>query len=77
MILDVAHQNRSGEEIVGWDIEEALDLAGMEIEGEHAVDAGPGDEIGDKFGRYRRARTGFAVLAGIAEIGDHGGDAAG
>ena len=30
---------RGGEEVVGRDVEEALDLAGMEIQGQHAVDA--------------------------------------
>ena len=74
-LLDVAHDDRRGEQIVGRDIEEALDLAGMQIECEHAIGAGMGDQIGDELRRNRRARPDFAVLPGIAEIGDHRGDA--
>ena len=46
----------------------------MEIHRQHAVGAGGGDEVGDQLGRDRRARPGFAVLPGIAEIGDDRGD---
>ena len=48
----------------------------MQVERHDAVDAGMGDQVGDQLGRNRRARAGFAVLPGIAEIGDHRGDAA-
>ena len=34
-----------------------------------------GDQVGDQLGRDRRAGPGFAVLPGVAEIGDHRGDA--
>ena len=74
-LLDVAHHHRRGEEVVGRDVEEALDLAGMQVERQHPVGAGVGDQVGDELGRDRRARAGFAVLPGIAEIGDHRGDA--
>ena len=76
-LLDVAHHHRRGVEIVGRDVEEALDLAGVEVERQHAVGAGAGDQVGDELGRDRRARAGFAVLPGIAEIGDDRGDAPG
>ena len=46
-----------GEEIVGRDVEEALDLAGMQIDGQHAVGARLGDQIGHQLGRDRRARA--------------------
>ncbi len=49
----------------------------MQIDGENAVGAGLGDQIGHQLGRYRRAGTDFAVLAGVTEIGDHRRDAAG
>ena len=75
MGLDVAHHDRRGEQIVGRDVEEALDLAGVQIDGQHAVGAGAGDEIGDELGRDRRARPRLPVLAGVAEIGDDRRDA--
>ena len=55
MVLHVAGENGRCEEIVGGDIEKALDLAGMEIEGENAVGAGFGDQIGDELGGNRGA----------------------
>jgi hypothetical protein len=57
--------------MTGRDVEEALDLAGMEVDREDAVGAGDGDEVGDQLGRDRRARPGLPVLPGIAEIGHH------
>ena len=75
-LFDVAHHDRRGEQIVGRNIEEALDLPGVKVERQHAVDAGAGDQIGDELGGDRRARPGFAILPGIAEIGDHRRDAA-
>src|SRR4029079_6246612 len=77
VLLDVAGHHRNRIEVVGGDVEEALDLAGVEIEGEGAVGAGAGDEVGDELGGNRRAGAGFAVLPGIAEIGDHRRDALG
>ena len=67
--------DRRGEQIVGRDIEEALDLAGVQVDGQHAVGAGVSDHVGDELGRDRRARPCLAILTGVAEIGDHGGDA--
>ena len=74
-LLHVARHHRHGEQIVGRDVEEALDLAGMQVERQHAVGAGPGDQIGDQLGRDRRAAGCAAVLPGIAEIGNHRRDA--
>ena len=73
---DVAHHHRRGVEIIGRNVEEALDLPGVQVERHHAVDAGLGDHIGHQLGRNRRARTDLAVLPGVAEIGDHRRDAA-
>ncbi len=74
---DVLHEHRRGHQIVQRDVEEALDLAGMQVEGQHPVGAGAGDQVGDQLGRDRRARAGLAVLPGIAVIGHHRGDPAG
>ncbi len=72
-VLDVLDEDRRGVEVVGRDVEEALDLPGMEIERQHAVGAGGGDHVGDQLRRDRRARRRFAVLPRIAEIGDDRG----
>src|SRR5690606_20190324 len=74
---DVAGEDWRGGEVVGGDGKKALDLGGVQIEGQDAVGAGVGDEIGHQLGRYGRAGGRFPVLAGIAVIGQHGGDAAG
>ena len=58
-LLDVAHHHRGAEQVVGRNVEEALDLAGMEVDGQHAVGAGAGDEIGDEFRGDRRAEKPF------------------
>ena len=65
------------EQIVGRDIEEALDLTRR---GDRRVStrSAPArlDQVGDELGRDRRARAGLPVLPGVAEIGDHRCDAA-
>ena len=76
-LADIAQENGCGEEVVSGDIKEALNLCGVEVDGEYAVGACVGDHIGDEFRGDRGARAGFAILAGIAEIGNDGGDAAG
>ena len=43
----------------------------MQIKRQHAVRTRLGDQIGDQLGGNRRARAGFAVLTGIAEIRQH------
>ncbi len=67
--LDICRHHRGGEEIVGRDVEEALDLSRVEIDREHALGPCLGNQIGYQLGRNRSPRAGFAVLAGIAEIG--------
>ena len=46
----------------------------MQVERQHPVGAGAGDQIGDELGGNRRARSEFAILPGIAVIGDDGRD---
>lgn len=75
--LDIGRHHRRTEQIVCRDVEEALDLAGVEIDRQDAVGAGGGDQVGDQLGADRRARAGLTVLAGIAEIGNDGGDSLG
>ena len=73
----MVHKHRGAQQIVHRDVEEALDLVGVEVHGEHPVRAGPGDEVGHQLGGDGVAGLGLAVLPGIAEVGDDGGDAPG
>ena len=47
----------------------------MQVDREDAVGARGGDQVGDELSGYGRARTRFAILTGVAEIGDDRGDA--
>jgi hypothetical protein len=65
-------------DIVHRDVEEALDLVGMQVDRYHAVGAHRRDHRGGDLGRDRHARgTGPPVLAGVAEIRDDRGHAGG
>lgn len=46
--LDVLHHCRLGKEVVNGDVEETLDLRGVEIHGDYVVGTGNGEEVGDK-----------------------------
>ena len=50
--------------MVDGNIEEALDLVGVEIHGDHTVNTGGSEQIGHKFGAYRHAGLILAVLTG-------------
>ena len=71
VLLDVADHDGRAIEIVGRNVEEALDLAGMQVEREDAVGAGMGDQVGDKLGRDGRAGL------GLAAVGEHHFDVVG
>ncbi len=73
----VLHKDGGAQQIVHWDIKEALDLVGVEVHGQHPVRSRRGDQVGHQLGGDGVPRLGFAVLAGVAEIGDNSGDAAG
>src|SRR5690554_973659 len=78
LVLDVVHQSGRAVDVVHGNVEEALDLVGMQVDGEHAVDAHVGQHVGHHLGADRHAGgTRAAVLAGVAEVGDHGSDARG
>ena len=76
-IGEVADENRGSEEVVDGDVEEALDLRGVEVDEESAVGAGGDEQVGDELGGDGDAGTVFAILARIAVVGNDGGDAAG
>ena len=58
-------------------VEKALDLLGVQIHGQDAVDAGGHEQVGHEFGGDGHARLVFAVLARIAIKRQHGRDAHG
>ena len=73
----VIHENGVAQQVVHRDVEEALNLGGVQIHGQHAVGAGGGNHVGHQLCGNGIAGLGLAVLTGIAEIGDNGGDTAG
>ena len=77
VVQNVARDDRRGIEVIRWNIEKSLDLGGMQIKRDDAVDPGLRDQIGDQLGRNGRAAGGATILPGIAEVRQHGGDAAG
>ena len=76
-LAEVADEHGLGVEVIDRDVEEPLDLRRVEVHGEHPVDAGGGEQVGDQLGGDRDARLVLAVLAGVAEKRHHGGDALG
>src|SRR4051812_8744249 len=51
--LDVRRDHRRSEEVVGRDVEKALDLPGVQIDRKDPVCAGSGNEVGNQLGRDR------------------------
>ena len=61
-------------EVVDGYVEKTLDLVGVEVHGHNAVGAGSLKEVGDEFGGNGYAGFVFAVLPGVAIVGNNGGD---
>ena len=74
---DVFCQHGQAEKVVHRYIEKALYLRRVQIHGKHSVRSRRRNEIRHEFCRNGIARSGFSILAGIAEIGHYGGDTAG
>ena len=73
----VIHEDGVAGQVVHGDVKEALDLVSVQVHGQHAVGTGGGDHVGHQLGGDGIAGLGLAVLTGIAEVGDDGGDTAG
>ncbi len=72
---DVLQHDRRGIDVIQRLVEEALNLIGVQIDGQDPIDAGLGDHVGHYLGRDRYpGRTRSAILPGIAEIRDYRGD---
>ena len=76
-LAEMAEEDRRGVHVVDRDVEEPLDLARVEIDGEHPRGTGGGDEVRDELGADRYAGRDFAVLAGVAVVRDDRRDALG
>ena len=73
-----AEQDRRRVDVVHRDIEEALDLVGMQVHRQHARHAHRCEHVGHHLGADGNARRARApVLARVAEVRNRGGDAAG
>ena len=69
--------DRRGEKVINGAVEEALDLSGVEIDGDKTLGAGDHDAVGNQLGADGSPRAHLAILAGISVIRHNSGDAAG
>ena len=77
LVHEVFNEGNVAQQVIQRNVEEALDLGGMEVHGQNAVGTGGGEHVGDQLGGNGVTGLGLAILTGIAEVGDDGGDAAG
>ena len=76
VFADPAQHARLGVEVVNGHIEEALDLAGVQVHGDDVVAAGRLQHVGDELGTDGGAALILLILAGVGEVGNDGRDAA-
>ena len=74
-VADRVEEDRRREEVVDRDVEEALDLGGVQVDAEHAVGARGRDQVGDQLGGDRDARLVLPVLPGVAVVREDRRDA--
>jgi hypothetical protein len=70
-LLEIAHQHRAGKDVIDGNIEEALDLRGVQVDKQRAVGACRRQQVGDELGADGHARAVFAILAGVPVVGNH------
>ena len=73
VVVVLAKQRQCGQ-VVNRDIEEALDLVGVQVHRHHTVDTCGHQHVGYQLGADRHAGTVLAVLTRPAEVGHHGHD---
>ena len=71
---DIGEKYGRGEKVIHRDFEESLDLVGVQVHSDEAVDAGSSQKVGHQFGADGGSRFVFTVLARVAEVGDHRDD---
>lgn len=64
-------------ELIDWDVEEALDLRGVQVHAEHPIGAGGLQEVGHQTRPDADARLILLVTTRVWEAGQDGGDATG
>ena len=74
VLAQVLLEHRHRREVVDRAVEEALDLAGVQVDRDHPLGPGGLEHVGDEAGGDRLAAFGLAVLAGVAVERAHGGD---
>ncbi|MCH7512039.1 MAG: response regulator [Chloroflexi bacterium] len=74
---EVLGDQRHRVQLVDRDVEEALDLPGVQVRRQHAVGARHLDEVREQAGGDRDVRLVLLVGTAVGEVGDHGGHAAG
>ena len=74
-LLEMGDEDRQGHQVVDRDVEEALDLGGVQVDGQDPRETGGFQQVGQQPGRDGHPRPVLAVLAGVGVVGDHGGDA--
>ena len=77
LVLEVVRQDVDGGQLIDRDVEEALDLALVEVHRQHPVGAGHGDHVGDQTGGDGHARLVLLVGPAVAVVRDDGRDPAG
>ena len=77
LVAEVVRQHVDRGQLVDRDVEEALDLALVEVHRQDPVGAGDGDHVGDQAGRDRDARLVLLVRAAVGVERDDRGDPAG
>src|SRR5205823_6495080 len=68
---DVVIDDGAGEEVIDRDVEKALDLGRVQVEGQDAVGSRNGQDVGDQLGGDRHPAHVLAVLPGVPVIGEH------
>ena len=75
--LEVVGDHGQGRHVIDRDAEEALQLAGVQVHGEHPVDTGGLHDVGHQAGGDGLARAALLVLAGVAHPRHDRGDPVG
>ncbi len=76
-LLEVVAEHRHRHQIVDRNVEEALNLRGVQIHRDDAARAGDFEEVRDHLGRDRLATFRLLILLGVSVVGNHRGDARG